>query len=264
MHSQDTTPDDLAAKRAAKAAYMREWRNRNLERERAKERERRQADPERFQEYSRQGYWRNRETLLGRSKAKWTEKSEQYNAQRRARRAANHEAVRAVERAWREAHPEKVRQFDRNEWVAMCAAPEKRDRERERGRQWREGHADELTDKRRAEYQAKRTEIDARLKAFREADPERYRKKQAEAARRRRARLAAVEVGKVDFDAISERDGGRCGICGKKVARSDASLDHIVPVSKGGPHVPSNVQLAQLRCNQSRSTKGPGQLRLAL
>lgn len=55
---------------------------------------------------------------------------------------------------------------------------------------------------------------------------------------------------------IFERDGWMCGICGKPIngtlkqpSRQRVSLDHIVPVSKGGSHTRSNVQAAHLSCN---------------
>ena len=55
---------------------------------------------------------------------------------------------------------------------------------------------------------------------------------------------------------VYERDGWVCGICGDSVDKSlkwpdpmSPSLDHIQPLSKGGHHVLSNVQLAHLECN---------------
>jgi 5-methylcytosine-specific restriction endonuclease McrA len=61
---------------------------------------------------------------------------------------------------------------------------------------------------------------------------------------------------------IFERDGWRCQICGKKVNKNlrgrhpmAASLDHIVPVSKGGKHVRSNVRLAHWICNLRKGNR---------
>ena len=41
-----------------------------------------------------------------------------------------------------------------------------------------------------------------------------------------------------------------------------ASLDHIEPLSLGGQHVHSNVQLAHLDCNMAKSNRQAAQLRL--
>ncbi len=52
------------------------------------------------------------------------------------------------------------------------------------------------------------------------------------------------------------RDGWACGLCGEVVDPDLAypdpmskSLDHVLPLSRGGAHVESNVQLAHLSCN---------------
>ncbi len=60
-----TTAED----RAARAAYMREWRSRNLEACRVKERARREANLERERARGRESYARNREKVQVRTKA---------------------------------------------------------------------------------------------------------------------------------------------------------------------------------------------------
>jgi hypothetical protein len=61
---------------------------------------------------------------------------------------------------------------------------------------------------------------------------------------------------KVLFSDVVARDKWVCKICGKPVDKSLAypdpfspSLDHVVPVSKGGSHTLGNLQLTHLRCN---------------
>lgn len=69
---------------------------------------------------------------------------------------------------------------------------------------------------------------------------------------------------------IAERDGWMCGICGGRIPKRakhpdgrSLSIDHIVPLSEGGDHVPSNVQVAHLKCNLSKGVRAVGcQLRL--
>ncbi len=69
---------------------------------------------------------------------------------------------------------------------------------------------------------------------------------------------------------IAERDNWRCALCRKKVSSRvcyphplSGSIDHIVPLSRGGDDVPANVQLAHFRCNASKGSRGkPEQLRL--
>lgn len=73
---------------------------------------------------------------------------------------------------------------------------------------------------------------------------------------RRRARKAGVPSEQIVATEIYERDGWVCGICLDPVLADldypeplSASLDHIVPLSRGGAHVSSNVQCAHLVCN---------------
>ncbi len=74
--------------------------------------------------------------------------------------------------------------------------------------------------------------------------------------RRRRARLASVECDPtVLLHTVYQKSDGVCGICAKYVDRDKASVDHIVPISKGGTHTWDNVQLAHLVCNSLKGTK---------
>ena len=75
-----------------------------------------------------------------------------------------------------------------------------------------------------------------------------------------RAAKAGVPVERVELLAVAERDGWRCGICGKRVGktakgRRSASLDHIVPVARGGGNLYSNVHLAHLACNLAKNAQ---------
>jgi 5-methylcytosine-specific restriction endonuclease McrA len=61
---------------------------------------------------------------------------------------------------------------------------------------------------------------------------------------------------------IYERDGWRCGLCRRKIRRDldyphplSASLDHVIPLVHGGPHLRSNAQAAHLRCNVIKRDK---------
>ena len=51
---------------------------------------------------------------------------------------------------------------------------------------------------------------------------------------------------------LRARDGNRCGICGR-LLRDDVTIDHRVPISKGGKSVYKNLQLAHKACNNAKA-----------
>jgi len=99
----------------------------------------------------------------------------------------------------------------------------------------------------------------ARKRPYTDADRDRDHRKRA---RKKQAATGAP----VRRDEIAARDKYRCGICRQKVDMVLAwphpmspSLDHIDPLSLGGPHDPANVRLAHLQCNVARSNRGGGE-----
>lgn len=67
----------------------------------------------------------------------------------------------------------------------------------------------------------------------------------------RRARVRDQFVEHIDRVVVFERDNGICGLCGMAVV-GPFTIDHIIPISKGGPHSYENVQLAHPTCNFSK------------
>lgn len=49
----------------------------------------------------------------------------------------------------------------------------------------------------------------------------------------------------------------RCYLCGKLIPIGHRHVDHIVPLSKGGVHRPSNLAVACDNCNREKHTKMP-------
>ena len=48
---------------------------------------------------------------------------------------------------------------------------------------------------------------------------------------------------------VYAQGNGKCGICGKPIKFSDMTIDHKIPLSKGGTNEFSNLQPACLICN---------------
>jgi hypothetical protein len=97
----------------------------------------------------------------------------------------------------------------------------------------------------------------------------RHRVVRADAEARRRVRLAGGLTEVYSRLEIADRDRWICQICRKRIGRKytwphprSFSIDHIVPVSKGGDDVKANVQASHLVCNELKNARGTDQLRL--
>jgi 5-methylcytosine-specific restriction endonuclease McrA len=54
---------------------------------------------------------------------------------------------------------------------------------------------------------------------------------------------------------IVARDNSTCYLCGLWLNDNEIHLDHVIPVSKGGLHDPSNIKVACAYCNLSKGAK---------
>lgn len=54
---------------------------------------------------------------------------------------------------------------------------------------------------------------------------------------------------------LFERDAYKCYKCGKQLTRFDATLDHLIPVSKGGDNSFDNLSTCCLGCNSKRRNR---------
>lgn len=86
---------------------------------------------------------------------------------------------------------------------------------------------------------------------------------------RSRARAYGVEYEPVNRIKVFSRDGWRCQLCGKPVKRDakapdplSPSIDHVIPMSVGGPHTYANTQCAHFLCNSLKGNRGSQQLAL--
>ena len=94
-----------------------------------------------------------------------------------------------------------------------------------------------------------------------------------EVRRREKIRKTKRDAG-ITVESLYRRDGGVCYLCGDKCDFDDytkdgenfiaggsyPSIDHVVPLSKGGTHTWDNVKLAHHRCNTIKGNKYPRRL----
>jgi len=143
---------------------------------------------------------------------------ERKRATTRAWKAENSARVRATAKVWRNVHPERVRIYKKS---------------------W---------------YAAHKEQVRAGIESWEAANPDRSRVRHVVAQRRRRARIARVlaTLTPQEWEAILEAAGRACVYCG---GQERLSMDHLIPISRGGPHTSENVAPACLPCNLSKGAK---------
>lgn len=209
----------------------------------------------------RRHYWENRDRLLVQQRERYQrdrEKRLAYEQSRAERRRHEHqqkmqspeyrERRRQQAARWRNQNPGRAKAW----YHAKMDDPAFRAKRRESSRAWKSRNPDRVRD---------------RARQWRQAHPERVR---AMTAKRRAVIRKAPTAQLIDRFAIAERDGWRCHICGKSIPKDSRApdpksltLDHLVPISQGGPHTKDNVAAAHLRCNIRRGAgRLPAQLRL--
>lgn len=88
----------------------------------------------------------------------------------------------------------------------------------------------------------------------------------------RQERIKSGNADEIGLDDLIKRDARKCHICGKVVdkrrkmgrkgtprgdMRRYPTIDHIIPISRGGAHTWDNVKLAHWSCNSKRGASQP-------
>lgn len=138
-----------------------------------------------------------------------------------------------------------------------------------RHRQYKQDHKEEMVVYDKQYYRDHRTVKLAQRKQYNETEVGRQVRRKAE--QKRRALKAKANIEDFRHEEIFERDNYICQHCGRKT-RPDfknqyhplyPNLDHIIPLSKGGPHTRLNTQCLCHQCNMEKHATGKGdQLRM--
>lgn len=194
------------------------------------------------------------------------------------------------ERYWR--NPEKARSKSAFYRKKALSSPEGIERIRENDRR-RNGSTKRIEYRKEYGKRYRSSEI-GKMKARQAEEKRRGKRAYGDAAREAQRRYHATEKGRdkclrnchkrrqmihspvsafdesVSLTELFKRDRGTCQLCGTAVFRmkkgvfnrNDATVDHIVPLSRGGLHKWGNVQLTCRGCNVKKNAKKCGQLRL--
>jgi 5-methylcytosine-specific restriction endonuclease McrA len=119
---------------------------------------------------------------------------------------------------------------------------------------WVAANKDRRVEYRRAYYRRNAEKIKATVKAYYEANPEKW--KAWTQARRARDRSAPGTATTAQIDARVAYYGGKCWMCGDPAD----TIDHVIPLSRGGSNWPANLRPACKSCNCSKKARKPGEL----
>lgn len=118
------------------------------------------------------------------------------------------------------------------------------------GAAWRARNKERIKSNDRAYYAQNSEAIKSRVAKWVEENPDLRKAIARKYATVRRARLVELFVEDVDMTEVYNRDMGVCHLCGRQIASvDDASPDHVIPLSKGGPHCMDNVAASHRMCN---------------
>ncbi len=201
-------------------------------------------------------------------KAYYQANKERINERNRQWVLDNQEQHRETQKAWRELNAERLREY-------------------------REEHREEIALMRKRWYEDNREHSREYFKAWCAANFERYKQAQANwcaanpnyarewrkahpdshraAQYRRRAQMFDGDYEPVDLAQVWEKSNSLCFLCTTPMDRSYSfphpafpSLEHIIPLSRGGTHTLENLTYTHLKCNLTKQAKLIEELALPL
>lgn len=173
-------------------------------------------------------------------------KKEEKRIYDKAYRKVHRERKRAYSKAYRLANKEKIKAYAKA-WGAA-----NRQKRNAHARTIYKANPEPIKERSKVYYRVNKKRRQLQSKIWAMANPEKLR----EQHQKRRAQKLKAPYEPINDKKVYLRDGWICQHCKKRVNKRlkwpdplCASLDHIIPLSKGGTHTYSNVQLTHLSCN---------------
>lgn len=183
-------------------------------------------------------------------KAHYRANKAEYQAKHKEYAKEHSEAARARTRKWRKEHPEYAvvhRERVLNAYHRKRAVdPEYAEKVREKSRRWYSNNADVM----RERYRNNAAFFRSKSKQWRLNNPEKYTALMM-LMRHRRLDVSGSFTAE-EWRQLKERYGNRCLCCGR---RRPLTVDHVIPVVKGGTGDIGNIQPLCFACNMAKFTK---------
>lgn len=236
-------------------------------------------------EYQREWYIKNRAKKLAQTRAYQQAHKEDYARVAKEWRDKNPDKVSAIQKRFRNKNVEAARLRCRDWYSRRCKDADQVVRLQKKSKRYYQEHREELLRKNREWRLANKEALAAQQKRYndahrekrsaqnraRSATPEGQAKAKAYRHAHRAANLvyvqkrkalklaAAVNLSKIEewVTTIRAKPSAVCYYCDKRIATDGYSLhfDHIIPLSKGGPHSVENLCVSCPACNLRKSDK---------
>ena len=194
-------------------------------------------------------------------KDKWAKEHPERSAETKKRWAQqNPDKVRESNKRWKQNNREKVRKTARN---YRCNHPDKfshaqknwkernRDKVREYGREWKRNNPDNTLASSRRWTHLNREKTRQNSRKWKHENPQ----KVFDQSVRRRMQIGDAQISKDEWLHIMGMFDWRCFYCDDVLTKENRSIDHIVPLSRGGKHRVSNLLPCCRSCNSSKNDK---------
>lgn len=216
----------------ARRAYQLDWERRN-----------RKKNPEYYREKALRAAPKHRESTRNWAAANKERKKET----NRAWLIRNRARVAARMRSWRKANPEKVKAINKICYLRNL----KKDPAcyRKLGKRWKEANPEKVKQASRKSYRKHHASRCKRAKAWRQAHPIQV----LIFGQARRARKKAAIIEDCSAKIALLKRARFCHWCCCSLASGAATIDHVVPLARGGKHCNDNLVAACLSCNTSKN-----------
>lgn len=186
---------------------------------------------------AREYYWANRDRVL---------------ANVRLYRSLNLGVIKVRGKAWRSKNEatikESKRQYAREHSEALSA----------KSRAWYAANKKVAVERQRQYYIANVKRIRENILAWQKANPDKYRAVRIATKQRRRARERGADgsYSAADIRTLLKAQNCLCAACQRNITK-DYSVDHVMPLARGGSNDPSNLQLLCVPCNATKGAMHP-------
>ena len=176
---------------------------------------------------------------------------------------ANKEKLAVKHKVWREANKEKLAAYhkgyyqdNKEKYIAYHKAyyQDNKEKAATREKAYREANKEKINAREKAYYQANKEKIATREKAYKNANKEKSNERQA---KRKALKLNQIPVHLRDCPKEKERLQQTYKLCHlfTKATGVLHHVDHMWPLSKGGPHWSGNLQIITAKENLSKGYK---------